>query len=54
MKMFVFVHRGTLSENLDKKDSEMFEEIGVDTDEAIGTSLDSFNKFIATKKRKLR
>jgi hypothetical protein len=31
--------RGTLSENMDRSSSELFEEIGIETDEATGADL---------------
>lgn len=45
-------NRGDISENVDQNKTEMFEEMGVQTDEEIGVSHEAFSK-LQTKRRRI-
>jgi 26S proteasome regulatory subunit (ATPase 3-interacting protein) len=40
-----------MSENIEGKQADIFEDIGVDTDEAIGESLEMYRKLLASNKK---
>lgn len=41
-------HRSTLAENMDKKESDVFEEVGIDTDEAVGADFKKLDGLYGT------
>ena len=45
-------HRGDISENVDQSKTEVFEEMGVQTDEDVGVSHEAFSK-LQTKRRRM-
>ena len=45
------LHRGDISENIDQNKSELFEEMGVQTDEDVEVNYDAFSKLQAKKRR---
>ena len=44
--------RGALSENLNRNKTEVFEEIGIETDEETGCSIDEINRLMPNNKRR--
>lgn len=48
--MFCFL-RGDISENIDQNMTELFEEMGVQTDEDVDVSYEAFSKLQAKKRR---
>lgn len=49
-----FLSRGALSENLDRKTSELFEEIGVDINEEDGETFEDLNRLTGSKRRRFK
>lgn len=48
------LYRGALSENLNRTKSEMFEEIGVETDEDSKCNLEELSRLTSNKRRRLK
>jgi len=48
--VFCFL-RGDISENIDQNTTELFEEMGVQTDEDVDVSYEAFSKLQAKKRR---
>jgi 26S proteasome regulatory subunit (ATPase 3-interacting protein) len=40
-----------MSENIEGKQADIFEDIGVDTDEAVGESIEMYRKLLASNKK---
>ena len=51
-KQYLALYRGELSENIDQNKTELFEEMGVQTDDDVCVSHDAFSK-LQTKRRRI-
>jgi 26S proteasome regulatory subunit (ATPase 3-interacting protein) len=40
-----------MSENIEGKQADIFEDIGIDTDEAVGESVDMYRRLLASNKK---
>ena len=45
-------HRDQLSENIDQNQTEVFEEMGADTDEAVGVNMKQYESLFSGNKRR--